>query len=724
MSRTRGIGVIDLIPRTAVGLPTEEAYAFRKRLDAVHKRARRLRSLQPAANEVCIGDRWNVGVCTGCSAVLLHAARDFRDYLCDCMGLSVRLIRRPAARLAQEKACVVLCEKSEMPPFGAGLKTARGYRITATAERIVVCGCDDRGAAQGAYFLEDRMNLREAPFVAHGETVRAPLFSPRMVHSGWGFNQFPDSHLSAIAHAGMDAIVLTVKGVDLVSGGRLAINDLVRRARLHGLDVYFYSLATCWKHPGDDDAEAHFDRTFGALFQACPQAKGIVLVGESCEFPSHDERTTRQPWDAKPGDGLPPVKPSPGWWPCRDYPQWVNLVKKVVRRWSPQADIVFWTYNWGYAPRKERLALIASLPRDISLLVTFEMFEPVRHEDAVNPVMDYTLSFAGPGRYFVSEAEAARKRGIRLYAMSNTGGCTWDFGVTPYEPFPHQWGQRHDALLRARGKWGLAGLMESHHYGFYPSFIAELAKWSFWSASPSRDEALRQIAVRDFGAAGAPHALRAWEHWSEAIRHYVPTNEDQYGPNRIGPSYPLIFHPHITRTFTSQELDVHAFVKTLYHPFENAQQSPGPLRIDAEIRSYRHMRRLLGRGLAEMGRAIRLAPAAKREAGQRQALLVQFMANTVTTTLHVKEWWKLNQRLFVARDRRTLHRLLDALVKVARAEMVNARATIPLVQRDSRLGWEPIMTYMCDKARLEWKLRQVQRVLEDEIPCYRKTVDL
>jgi hypothetical protein len=712
----------------------ETSYAFRGRMDTLHHRGRRDHGLTPLANECCLRDGWSIGVAAGCSEVIRQAANDLQDYLFTSMGVSTLLIQKTAAALAREQQCVVLCEKKEAPRFGKGLKTARSYRLTVRATQVVVCGFDDRGAAQGSYHLEEVMNFREAPFLLLGESVKEPLFSPRMTHSGWGLDQFPDSHLNAIAHAGMDAILVVAKGVDRTPGGYLDFNDLVRRAKRYGLDVYFYSYLTCWKHPEDADAEAAYDQTFGALFRACPEAKGIVLVGESCEFPSRDERTTRRPWTESVVDGIPADKPSPGWWPCNDYAGWVTMVKTVVRKWSPQADIVFWTYNWGYAPEPERVKLIASLPTDISLLVTFEMFDQVRHEDVVNPVMDYTISYPGPGEYFKSEAAAASKKGLRLYAMTNTGGCTWDFGVTPYEPFPFQWAKRHAAMHEARKKWGLSGLMESHQYGFYPSFIADFTKWNFWSGSPSSDETLRRIAVRDFGIHGAPHALKAWECWSEAITHYIPTNEDQYGPNRIGPSYPLIFHPDITRTFTSKELVMNsppfalnggnAIVKTFYHPYENAQQSPGPQRIAVEIRSYRKAQALLEKGLVQMRQAIQSAPEQKRETGARQELLAQFMANTIGTTIHVKEWWRLNQRLLVTGNRQKAHAILDALVTVAQDEMANAQATIELVERDSRLGWEPTMDYMCDRPHLEWKIRQVRHVVENEIFLYRKMVDL
>ena len=40
---------------------------------------------------------------------------------------------------------------------------------------------------------------------------------------------------------------------------------------------------------------------------------------------------------------------------------------------------------------------------------------------------------------------------------------------------------------------------------------------------------------------------------------------------------------------------------------------------------------------------------------------------------------------------------------------------IPLVETDSRLGWEPSMEYMGDKARIEWKIRHTKYLIETEI---------
>ena len=37
---------------------------------------------------------------------------------------------------------------------------------------------------------------------------------------------------------------------------------------------------------------------------------------------------------------------------------------RIIRRENPDADVVFWTYNWGWCPEKDRLAFIRSLPDD------------------------------------------------------------------------------------------------------------------------------------------------------------------------------------------------------------------------------------------------------------------------------------------------------------------------------------------------------------------------
>lgn len=725
---------------------TERAYEFRRRLDVVHRPDRRDPAARPADGEFAVGDGWSIAVAQDAPPLVLAVAKDLQDYFLESMGESLLLRRADdLAALARDgRRVIVLATANALPDLGGALSTPRSYRLVATPERVIVCGRDDRGVGQGSYYLEDLMNLRQAPFLRPADVTRAPLFSPRMTHSGWALDEFPDQHLNAMAHAGMDAILVFVTGVDRgpdafthhqaqpYGGHLIDFNDLVDRAARYGLDVYYYAYFRSMNapHPEDPDAERWYDSTYGAIFRACPRAKGIVLVGESIEFPSKDPHTTGRPRQP-PTPGVPaPTKPTPGWWPCYDWVQWLEMIKRVVRLHNPKADVVFWTYNWGYAPEADRLALIRTLPADVSLLVTFEMFEPVTRNGLTNMCADYTLSFVGPGRYFASEARAAHERGLRLYTMSNTGGLTWDVGVIPYEPAPYQWARRHAALLAARRDWGLAGLMENHHYGWWPSFVSELAKWDYWIPSPAPEEVLREIAQRDFGP-GASHALAAWQAWSDAIQDYVATGHDQYGPFRAGPSYPLVFEQPAEMAFDWYAMHGGRILRTTYSPgmgrnsqLPEAERLDVPTRVDLEARSLERMAARWQEGVEQLERAVALVPAipaAGVAEAQRVLGLGRFILHSVRTAIHTKRWWQLKRRLEAA-DRDQTGAVLDEMVALAEREIANAEAVIPLVEADSRLGWEPSMGYATDEPHLRWKIAQVQRVLDEEIPAYRRSL--
>jgi len=689
---------------------TERNFQFRRRLNVVHRPDRRDPALRPTEGETAVAEGWRIALDAGPSDYLVGVAQDLQDYLFTSMHVSTLLTEGDEAGARS----IRLTTRAEALDLGEGLTVERSYRLIVEPERITLCGFDERGVGQGCYYLEDLMNLREGPFLEQQDVRRAPIFSPRMVHSGWGIDQFPDAHLNAIAHAGMDAILVFVKGPDMTTTGYLDLNNLVDRAAHFGIDVYLYSYLKSRLHPDDPEAEAYYESTYGELMKACPGAKGIIFVGESCEFPSKDERTTgRLRLDPAP-DGKPDPRPSPGWWPCTDYPQWLNLLKRILRGHNPDLDIVFWTYNWGWAPEEDRVALIHSLPTDISLQATFEMFENIEKGGIMTRCVDYTASFAGPGQYFVSEAEAAHERGIPLYTMSNTGGLTWDIGVIPYEPIPFQWERRYRALHQAREKWGLVGLMESHHYGWWPSFVNELAKWAYWEPANMPQEMAPKLARRDFGPVGGPLAVQAWEAWSEAIRDYVPTGEDQYGPFRVGPAYPLLFEDETVEFPSAPYAHFGSrILKTNYTPHE-------PEDVPGEIALLARMASRWDQGVALLEQAVAATPDRKRVDAERMLGLGRFIGNCVRTAINTKRWWLLKQRLEAAEQREEAGDILDEMVELAEVEIANAEATIPLVEADSRLGWEPSMEYMCDREHLEWKIALLREVIDQEVPKYRR----
>ncbi len=406
---------------------------------------------------------------------------------------------------------------------------------------------------------------------------------------------------------------------------------------------------------------------------------------------------------------------SPGWWPCYDYAQWVTLVRDSIRKYSPKADIVFWTYNWGRQPVEHRLALINSLPTDISLQATFEMNEPKKFGNAQGYCTDYTLSFEGPGYYFKTEAEAAQKRGIRMYTMANTAGLTWDYGVIPYEPMPYQWIKRYKAIIEAHNTYGLCGIMEGHHYGLWPSFISDLTKKAYFDSETTLEQSLTDVLAKHFGAENVVPLKKAMRLWSKGITYTVPSIEHQYGPFRIGPAYPLNLDRKLLPPITPYAVHAVGIFPPEYTARNNGFAALSSVRMPEEIKSLKTMLKLFKEGIAVAKAECQMNPAVEKLLG-----LMEFWSIGVQTGLNVKDWYIYCQQLKLESNPKKVDELLDKMEALARAEIQNTEQAIPLVQADSRLGWEPSMEYQADEARLRWKIRQVNYMLDVEMATLRK----
>ncbi len=698
-------------------LKLEKNYEFRKRMLDVHQKDIWDKTLIKQYDEFQICDEFRIYFPENSGEVVLTAAKDFSDYLFTSMNIPSMLLKREYDGVANS-VVISLAYENEIDLEDA--EGYRGYRIDVKDDAIMIYGYDERGCAQALYHLEDLMSIRHAPFLKKRRILRKPAFSPQMVHSGYGLDEYPDEHLNAIAHQGRDAILVFVKDVNITPYGYLDFNELIYRASKYGIDVYAYSYLKSDKHPDDPDAEAHYEATYGRLFKECPKLKGVTLVGESVEFPSKDFHVSGHHHYDNVIDGISTGKTSPGWYPCCDYPEWLNLIKKVVRKHNPDADIVFWTYNWGYQPEEDRIKLIESLPTDITLQATFEMFEVDQLEDTGMIRADYTISRAKYGEfYFKTEAEAAKKRGIRLYSMANTGGATWDMGVIPFQPYPYQWIKRYKAIKEAQNKWGLAGLMESHHYGFYPSIIGKLSNWVFSDDETEPEKIFEMLAEGEYGKDNYKKMCRAFEKWSEAITYFTPTDVDQYGAFRVGAAFPFCLYKEANLIPKSYAMFGSRIVMPV--PKYNAERSESfySLRLEEEKASLKKMKTSFEQGLQIM-RGIEN----KNENIERILNMGEYMLCAITTGINAKEWYTLKAALNYENSREKLVKVVDAMEILLKKERENAEKAITFAQKDSRLGWEPSMEYMADEEHLRWKIRQLDYVINTELYNTRKAIDI
>ena len=680
-------------------------YQFRERYQEVHKPGRRMDWAKPSANDVEVDSTWTISIPTKEDIVLYNAARDLEDYFSVSMGVFVKF--------ALNATCEKRIEYVIDPLLGE-----KKYQLVVEPGLIRLIGSDAKTAARAGYMLEDLMNLNEAPFVEVQNTTRNFMFSPRMVHSGYGLDIFADDYMRYIAHYGITTLLIYVRTLDKDN----EYNDIIDRAAQYGLNVYAYSALFNRAYPEGEEGFKYYDALYGELFRRCPGFAGIVFVGESAEFPSRDPETTGRLYqDNRNPDGTHIVKGhSPGWWPCSDYQVFMAMIQDVITRVRPDADIILWTYNWGFRDEALRLALIDRLPKGISLQATFEMFENFEKDGVTATTVDYALCYEGPGRYFTSEVKRAHENGIRFYSMTNTGGRTWDMGTVPYEPFPYQWLKRYRAMKEAHDKWNLCGTMDSHHFGWVPSFISDFAKWMFDAPDTDADAILRRIAVRDFSEDTADTVLEAWKVGSEAITELISTNPDQYGPCRVGPGYPLLFKPGFE--FDSPDYAVHGKNIICMPFYQYNKWSIGASSNDhlmATIRWYTKAQEGFDRAADILDSVIDSIHPSKQDQARRQANIFRFFATTARTAINVKYWYlgrlKLEDESVSLEEKK---KAAQEMLEVGKREIENARRAIPWVQFDSALGYEPSMDYMSDEAHILTKIRVTQEQMDEVASLY------
>lgn len=672
----------------------ETNYAFRVRMADLHPPRLSTDAAPVGEDEVCIDGSWSVHVAEDdADGVLVNGASGLAAYFRKSMGVPIGKTTGPGGGTAGGRKVVVAVD-----PTLEKLQS----KISVSDSGIRVTGVTAREAAQGCYRLEDMMTARGRPAVKKGVRTFTRLFSPRMTHSGWEIEKFPEVYMDHIARAGMDAIIVFIEDPpDTTRNGREDIAALVKTAAKHGLDVYayaFFPVKAAKMHPLDPGAEVYYDKIYGSIVRNAPGLKGLVCVGESVAFQSRDGNTAGYWW----GDAKTRVKGKRlnGFWPSTDWKDWLELVSKVTRRYRPDFDIVFWTYNWHWAPEKDRLALLSSIPTDITVHVTFEMGAPPVYRDGVMfRVDDYSITNPGPSPTFVSEARLCRRRGIALSSMSNTGGRTWDFGGLPLVPVPYAWMERFRNLRSARKDFGLSGLMESHHYGFTPNFMAEIAKAAFTREFDEADleMTLRGIAARDFGFANVEDVLAAWRDWSEAMKWHSARSYDQYGPLRVGASYPFNL-PGVTMPDPPHpQYEYHDGIK---HGTGWKYLAPSYPCKDEELQGRigtdRRELALLEQGNDRLESVLPKVPSAKLAAARRMLGYGKYMAATIRTLINTRRY----RLACLARDE-------DERQLILKEESANVRSLIPWVENDSLLGFEPSMRYVTDREMLEWKLKQL-----------------
>ena len=205
--------------------------------------------------------------------------------------------------------------------------------------------------------------------------------------------------------------------------------------------------------------------------------------------------------------------------------------------------------------------------------------------------------------------------------------------------------------------------------------------------------------------------------------YYTPTESDQYGAFRMGPAHPL----NLTQALMIPTMEGAMFGNRIWKPkyltnnvgHWRTTVSPMSIRIREEAKSLETMDALMESGVAKLD-----AAPMQTEKLIRLRNLGKFIANSTKTAIAAKKMHLLDTELQLTPDVARQYAICDEIEALLLAERKNAEETIPLVEADSSLGFEPSMLYLTDKRHLEWKLRQIDFVLNVEMKEMREGLDM
>lgn len=730
-------------------LPEEKSYAYHKKLtsESVHT-WRRDREAKQAKPEMQIADKgWKLVYVAPQSQGLSTAIEDLASYFEISMGVSLSAERQSSLRQWKRlKTCIIVGTHEQLPGCGLKLRRSKDYEIIANENQVVICGYDEAGVMFGIYHLEARLNLREAPFLPKKlQTVRHSLYDTRMVLSWMGWMEWPDQLLSHVVHDGFDGIFTSVyanpngdrttanQSTDFYA--RLLYNvrrqdpavmkDLIQRAARFGIKVY---TPIIWQYLGTPESEAGLRKLVRDIVGEFPEIRGFVLLTEGF-------------WYKKWGGGHGASKEYLQEW-AQNWCKAVGIVEDECHKMNPDIEILPWEYNIDFRPQSVDIKryFIQQLPDHVTPLLTWENGKRFVLDGMEGYLRDYSLNQVGPAEVTDAQIREADQRGIRVFSKVDTF-VSWQYGTIPYLPCPYQWFERYKALE----KYGVKGTLESWSSGYKPNFMSRMRAWTCWSDAPSADELLRLTASAIFGKSQQDLVIKAWDHFSEAIRLVPDTGPNMGTNNAVG--NPLFFEEPPVRTATfhnswsdqNRELPVNPYwpftvSRMVFYPdltnktnrAEQYARSATGIEIKEGMNILPVFLKYLKRAADEMEKGLELyrnaalsASKEKREQAVREVIVAEQLQRMMMSDHAILQFEDLRIGWVKEQNAEIKKVILDQMEAIAREELARTELSLLAATRDSRLGFQFEQDYVYTPYSLREKINLLKETLNTLLPVAR-----
>jgi len=728
-------------------LPEEEPYSYHKYLSEtpVHI-PRRDFEAAPGTGEISLSvNTWKIIRIKDSTPLLKNAVNDFVDYMDKSMDVRIETEEMDSLNEWQRMDhCIVAGTPSQLTGCGTTLKASKDYEIEVTPHHITICGYDERGVMYGLFNLESRMNLREGPFLPGNlKTVRHSLYDVRMVMSWMGWMEWPDTLLSHLAHAGFDGIyaspmanpngdrttaesstdfyariLYTIRNQD-----PSRVKDLIKRAARFGIRVY---APIIYQFMGTSESEAGLRKLVRDILTEFPDIEGYILLTEGFWY---------REWHGTRGNDSAERE-----W-IKNWAGAVGIVSEECHRINPSIEILPWDYN--IANRKEKAEmkryLIRQLPVETIPLLTWENGKSFKIDKYEGKLNDYSISQIGPSEVAHAQIEEARARNMKVYCNADTFICGGQFQTVPYQPFPYQWYERYKALEN----YGINGTLESWTSGFTPNFMSELRNWYCWTDAPDLEELLGAIASGNFGKGSREMVLKAWNHFSEAIRLIPDTGPTMGTSNAVGNPIFIQEPPARTATFKYSWLDQTRWMSysggviNPYWPFsvfwltfipdftnqvnkaEAYARSVSGIQAPTDEKILPVFLKYINQAADQMEKGLKLyreaalrSPDSKRKNAFKEVIIAEQLKRMMESECAILEFEDLRLQTVNEKDKSKKNRIYDRMEEILEGEITRTKLSLIAVSHDSRMGFQFEQDYVYTPYSLKEKIELLEETLQ------------
>ncbi len=350
-----------------------------------------------------------------------------------------------------------------------------------------------------------------------------------------------------------------------------------------------------------------------------------------------------------------------------------NAMVRGMLRGDPSAEALVWNWAW---PKDEQPAIVERLEkRRVRLMAVSENGVAYERGGVKGQVNDYSISVLGPGENAKRLWSLARENGVGAVAKVQANN-TWELSPFPYMPVMDLVAEHACRIA----KEGVHGVMLAWSLGSSPA--PNLRVYRDLRRGEVDPGALLDRIAAELHGEKAPVARKAWKAFSDGFRNYpFHIGCAYHGPQQWGPANPLYAKPT-------------GYIATMVGiPYDDLTRWRSIYPAETYVAQMEHV----ADGFAE-GCRLMDGVADAKELAMYRAEQMHFAACADQA------------RFVMARDAGDR----GAMLAAAKRELERAKAMLPIVRGDSRIGYESSNHYFYTPVDIIEKVLSCRAIIDME----------